>query len=133
MSNFIQVTPFMHVQDIDRAVYFFVDVLGFKALWHASSTYAYVERESIGIRILKASATEGEVPGPGTKAFRYYVDVKDVDTLYKEMKPRVDAMWNGQIHGPVDQEYGQREFMIVAPDGDLIVFGQSIFAMPSKS
>ncbi len=29
-----------------------------------------------------------------------------------------------------DQEYGQREFMVLAPDGDLVVFGQSIFEMP---
>jgi hypothetical protein len=28
--------------------------------------------------------------------------------------------------GPVDQQYGQRELMIRAPDGNLVVFGQAI-------
>jgi len=30
----------------------------------------------------------------------------------------------------VNQSYGQREFMVTAPDGDLVVFGQAIFEMP---
>jgi hypothetical protein len=28
--------------------------------------------------------------------------------------------------GPVNQEYNQREFMIRAPDGNVLVFGQAI-------
>lgn len=72
----------------------------------------------------------GERPGPGTRAFRYYIDVEDVDEVYAELKPRIDALWKGQVHGPVDQAYGQREFMVAAPDGDLVVFGQTIFEMP---
>jgi catechol 2,3-dioxygenase-like lactoylglutathione lyase family enzyme len=129
MGNFIRITPFMHVQDVDEAVHFFVDVLGFKAWIHAPG-YAYVQREAAAVRILKASQTPGEMPGPGTRAFRYYIDVEDVDGLYTELKPKIDALWKGQVHGPVDQEYGQREFMVTAPDGDLVVFGQSIFEMP---
>jgi hypothetical protein len=29
MSNFIQITPFMHVEDFEKALIFFNDVLGF--------------------------------------------------------------------------------------------------------
>lgn len=131
MGNFIRITPFMHVQDVDEAVHFFVDVLGFKAWIHVSD-YAYVQRETAAVRILKASQSPGEEQRPGNRAFRYYIDVEDVDTLYTELKPKVDALWKGQIHGPVDQKYGQRELMVKAPDGDLVVFGQSTFEMPLK-
>ena len=131
MANFIRITPFMHVADVDEAVRFFVDVLGFKA-WIHGRDYAYVQRETAGVRILKASNTPGEEQRPGTRAFRYYIDVEDVDGLYAELKPKIDALWKGQVHGPVDQEYGQREFMVRAPDGDLVVFGQSIFEMPVR-
>jgi catechol 2,3-dioxygenase-like lactoylglutathione lyase family enzyme len=125
MSNFIQITPFMHVQDVDEAVRFFVEVLGFTAHVHRQD-YAYVQREVAGVRILKASTSPGETPGPGTRAFRYYIDVRDVDAIYAEIKPRVEAWPGGKIHGPRDQGYGQREVMVLAPDGDLVVFGQAI-------
>ena len=49
MSNFIQITPFMNIDDIDRAVSFFTDVLGFKTLLRYPE-YAYLERESVGFR-----------------------------------------------------------------------------------
>jgi catechol 2,3-dioxygenase-like lactoylglutathione lyase family enzyme len=110
-------------------VRFFVDVLGFKAWVHAAD-YAYVQREVAAVRILRASTSPGEAPGPGTRAFRYYIDVEDVDAVYAELKPKVDAMPGGRIHGPVNQAYGQREIMMLAPDGDLVVFGQAIFEMP---
>ena len=129
MGNVVGITPFMHVADVDEAVRFFVDVLGFKAWIHVPG-YAYVQRETAGVRILRASQTPGEVPSPGTGTFRYYIDVEDVDGIYAELKPKIDALWGGQVHGPVNQEYGQREFMVTAPDGDLVVFGQSIFEMP---
>lgn len=130
MGNFIRITPFMHVADVDEAVRFFVDVLGFKAWVHARD-YAYVQRETAAVRILKASTSPGEEQAPGTRACRYYIDVEDVEAVYAELKPKIDALWKRRTHGPVDQEYGQREFMVEAPDGDLVVFGQSIFEMKS--
>jgi hypothetical protein len=30
------------------------------------------------------------------------------------------------VHGPADKEYGQRELLVRAPDGQLFVFGQAI-------
>ena len=33
MPNFLQITPFMHVPDIEAAVAFFRNVLGFEPLW----------------------------------------------------------------------------------------------------
>jgi catechol 2,3-dioxygenase-like lactoylglutathione lyase family enzyme len=123
MSNFIQITPFMHVPELEPAVAFFTDVLGFETLFRMSD-YAYVEREGAGIRILAGQGENGAPPG--NRRFCYYVDVRDVDALHAELGPRLDALSPGEVHGPVDQSYGQRELMIVAPDGNLIVFGQAI-------
>ena len=33
---------------------------------------------------------------------------------------------------PPDKSYGQRELLILAPDGDLVCFGQSISKMPTN-
>ena len=122
MTNFLQVTPFLHVPDIEAAIAFFVERLGFE-LKYRISNYAYLHRETVGIRMLELE--RGEAPS-NRRRFAHYVDVRDVDGLFAEMKPKLADLPPKDVHGPVDQEYGQREFMVVAPDGDLIVFGQAI-------
>ncbi len=123
MAHFIQVTPFMHVADLEGALAFFTGVLGFETQFRASN-YAYVHRETVGFRLL-----EGEGPQaapPGNRRFAYYIDVDDVDALYAELKPRLDALPAGDVHGPADKSYHQRELLVLAPDGNLIAFGQPI-------
>lgn len=122
-GNFIQVTPFMHVPDIDAALRFFEDILGFKTLYRAG-TYAYVQRETIGFRLLQ---NEGEDGAPaGNRRFSYYIDVRDVDALYAELKPKLDTLPAKDVHGPADKPYNQRELLVLAPDGNLIAFGHAI-------
>jgi hypothetical protein len=65
---------------------------------------------------------------PGNRRFAYYIDVRDVDGLYAELKPKLDTLANDDVYGPVDQSYGQRELLVLAPDGNLIAFGQQISA-----
>jgi catechol 2,3-dioxygenase-like lactoylglutathione lyase family enzyme len=122
-GNFIRVTPFMHVPDIEKAVSFFRDLLGFK-VWLQFRDYAYVQRETAAFRLLQNKGTDGAPPG--NRRFAYYIDVEDLDQLIEELKAKLDLLPKGDVHGPVDQEYGQRELMIVAPDGNLLVFGQEI-------
>ncbi len=125
MSNFIQVTPFMQVDDLERAVAFFTGILGFETRFRATN-YAYVHRETAGFRILEQTGTDGAPLG--NRRFAYYIDVRDVDRLYAELKPKLDTLPKGDVYGPVDQSYGQRELLVLAPDGNLLAFGQAINA-----
>jgi len=129
MPNFIRITPFMHVDDVPAAVAFFTGLCGFKA-WVVTPDYAYVQRETAAIRILRASQSAGEEVPPGNRRFLYYIDVEDIAAIVAELKPKLDAA-NIHTHGPVDQAYGQREFMVTAPDGNLLVFGQTVLEMPN--
>jgi len=122
-GNFIQVTPFMHVPDIDAAVRFFEDILGFKPLY-CESDYAYVHRETVGFRLLQNRGDDGAPPG--NRRFCYYIDVRDVDALYAELKPKLDTLPPRDVHGPADKPYKQRELLVLAPDGNLIAFGHAI-------
>ncbi len=131
-KNFIQTTSFMHVPlpEFAAAVAFFRDLLGFQeyVLVH---DYAYLEREGCGIRIW---GREHVADAPrGIRNFRYYFDVRDVDALFVELKPKLDNLPPGDVHGPANKPYGQRELLILAPDGDLVCFGQSISKMPTDS
>ena len=123
MGNFRQITPFMHVPDLAAAISFFEDVLGFRTCVRMRD-YAYLHRETVGMRLMQNHGRDGAPPG--NRRFAYYVDVDDVDALYRELKPKLDALPEGDVHGPADKEYGQRELLIVAPDGNLIAFGHAI-------
>jgi catechol 2,3-dioxygenase-like lactoylglutathione lyase family enzyme len=123
MSNFIRITPFMSVDNLDRAVHFFTEILGFTTYINAGG-YAYLQRETAGFRILEQRGEEAAPPG--TRRYAYYIDVKDVDQLYTELKPKLDTLPNGDVRGPIDREYGQRELLVLAPDGNLLAFGHSI-------
>jgi catechol 2,3-dioxygenase-like lactoylglutathione lyase family enzyme len=124
MTNFRQITPFMHVTDLKKAVTFFIDILGFEVLYRFGEGYAYLEREGCGMRILESHEPEGAPPG--NRRFCYYIDVRDVDALYAELKPKLDTLPKQDVHGPADKPYGQRELLVLAPDGNLLAFGAAI-------
>lgn len=63
---------------------------------------------------------------PGNRRFAYYFDVRDVDALHAELKPKLDTLPAGDVHGPADKHYGQRELLVLGPDGNLVTFGQAI-------
>ncbi len=113
----------MSVEVLEKALAFFVDLLDFEVQLRASD-YAYVHRETAGFRIWEQKGKY--VPPPGTRRFAYYIDVQDVDRLYAELKPKLDRLPAGEVHGPADKPYGQRELLLLAPDGNLLAFGHAL-------
>jgi catechol 2,3-dioxygenase-like lactoylglutathione lyase family enzyme len=122
MTQFEQVTPFLHVPDLQKALDFFTDILGFTVPFRQDG-YAYIHRETVGFRLLEA---EEDQAAAGRRRFAYYIDVRDVDALYAELKAKLDTLPPGDVHGPADKPYGQRELLVLAPDGELIVFGMEV-------
>ena len=121
MANLRHVTPFLRVPDIKAAISFFTDVLGFKVGFEGGG-YAYVWRDNVAFRMI-----EDEPQAPrGEGRYTSYVDVEDVDGLYAELKPKLDLLPPGHVCPPCDQDYGQREFTVIGPDGDIIAFGMGI-------
>ena len=124
MANTIQITPFMHVRELEPAVRFLEEVVGFRTVLRMHGVYAYMEREGAGLRVM---ARKDAILFPkDCGRFAYYIDVRDVDAVHAELKPRLDALPPGDVHGPADKDYGQRELIVRAPDGQLIVFGAEI-------
>ena len=121
MANLRDVTPFLRVPDIKAAIVFFTDTLGFKTGFEGGG-YAYVWRDNVAFRMIE------DKPLPPRDEGRYtsYIDVEDVDGLYAELKPKLDLLPAGHVCAPCDQDYGQREFTVIGPDGDIIAFGAAI-------
>jgi hypothetical protein len=64
MSNFSDVTPFMHLDNLDRALAFFTEILGFETPFRVAGC-AYVQRETVGFRILQPTGDDGAPPAIG--------------------------------------------------------------------
>lgn len=118
MSQMFRITPFMRVTDTDAAVAFFVGTLGFKIGFRAGD-YAYVFRDAVAFRII----ADAPLPPRGQGRYTSYIDVEDVDALFAELKPKLDLLPPNHVSPLCDQPYGQREFAVLGPDGDLIGFG----------
>jgi uncharacterized glyoxalase superfamily protein PhnB len=123
-ANTLQITPFMHVRELAPALAFLEDVLGFEARLRMGDEYAYVEREGAGIRVL--AREDAILFSPRTGRFAYYIDVRDVDSVYEALKDKLKGLAAEDVHGPADKPYGQRELIVRAPDNQLIVFGAEI-------
>lgn len=118
---FIQVTPFLGVAAMEPALAFYRDLLGFTV--HVDEGgYAYVERERVGMRLLQLDADALNPPG----CSHIYLDVRDVNARFAEYEARLRELPAGRWGPPKDQPYGQREFWVRDPDGNLVTFGQGI-------
>src|SRR5687768_5694880 len=123
MSNTLQITPFMHVRELESAVAF-LERLGFETILRIGRDYAYLEREGAGMRVL--ASRDAIVFPADCGRFAYYIDVRDVDEVQAGLKEVLASLPAGDVHGPADKDYGQRELIVRAPDGQLLVFGAAI-------
>lgn len=123
-TNSFQITPFMHVDDLEGTLRFFTDILGFSVVINFAN-YAYLDREGVGLRVLSHKDCPEEV-GVAHGGFAYYIDVRDLSVVQDQIGEKLATLPEGNVLGPIDQPHGQRELIIRVPDGNLLVFGQAI-------
>jgi len=111
------ISPIVYVCDLDRAIDFYVRVLGFH-VGASMEGYAYIVREGVAIRLITSS-------GDSSRSEQScYICVENIDELYAELKPQLDLLAEGRVKPPFDQPYGQREFHVIDEDDLLIFFGE---------
>ncbi len=123
MANIQQITPVIHVPDFTAAMDFLTRVLGFRVVFQMSS-YAYLEWEGAALRLLEAH--HGVGASHQEARMTVYLDVADVDAMYGSLRERLATLPVGDVKGPVDQPWGQRELWVRMPDGHWMAFGQAI-------
>lgn len=113
-SRFETVTPRFPVTDVERALVFYIDQLGFKLGWKWGNpiTHGNVCRDSVSLDLI--SMPEGRC---GTAMA--YIRLSDVDSYFSELKRR-----NLDLNEPGDKPYGMRDFEVVDPDGNHLAFGE---------
>ncbi|MEX1139681.1 MAG: VOC family protein [Bacteroidota bacterium] len=123
MSKIRQITPFLHVPNLQQALVLLCDVLQFEVTY-TEPGYAYLELEGVGLRVLEEP---GRTINPDAKArMTVYIDSSDVDALYERFRPKLSGLPKKDVEPPTDKSWKQREFMVRLPDGDWIAFGQPV-------
>jgi hypothetical protein len=52
-----------------------------------------------------------------------YIDVDDVNALYDELRAGLATLPEGDVVGPMDEPWKQRELHVRLPDGDWLALG----------
>ena len=115
-----QLTPFVPVRNVEAAVRFYETVLGFQCTARRDG-YAHLKRDEVALRIISAAAGK-DMDSPDSQV-HLYVDVDDVDKLYRDLKKGLSELPENRLRPLFNTAYGQREFHVIDNDVTLISFG----------
>lgn len=115
---FHSVMPSLPVADMERAVAFYLDSLGFSLSFRNGSNFVLVARDGVQLGLIAVNVS-GVPAGHG----RCYCRLSSgIDALYSDYRSRDVSI----LHELRNESYGMREFMIADPDRNEINFGQPI-------
>ena len=122
MAALTRIAPVLIVPDVQEALDFYRDKLGFEVeQWDpAPATYGYAHRDDCSIHL-----AQGEQPRPNSEIvqpdlFDVYITVDDVVGLYEELLGRGADL----LHEPIERPWRMREIRVQDPFGYILAFGQ---------
>jgi catechol 2,3-dioxygenase-like lactoylglutathione lyase family enzyme len=114
--RFESVTPRIPVPDIESALAFYIDLLGFDLAWKWGEplTHAGICRDSVSLDLI--------VVPPGRQGTAMaYIRLERIDAYYTELRAR-----NVTTSGIGNRAYGLRDFEVVDPSGNRLAFGEPL-------
>ena len=120
MQKIFQITPFLHVPDMQEALTFFCDLLTFE-LRARHTNYAYIDLAGCGLRLLEEPSRR--LQADGKPRVTVYIDVTDIDAVHATLGPALANLPPDRVEPLKNMPYGQREFQVRMPDGDWLNFG----------
>jgi catechol 2,3-dioxygenase-like lactoylglutathione lyase family enzyme len=113
-------SPILPVEEIDRSVAFYTEVLRFEVKSH-SPNYAILTKGNGSIILTRAESPSVMDDVMGHMSF--YLEVDAIEPLWAHVSQFKERY---KTREPFDREYGMREFHIIDPDGCLIFVGEPI-------
>jgi catechol 2,3-dioxygenase-like lactoylglutathione lyase family enzyme len=135
MSTVPPVVPELDVADFPRSVSFYVDILGFRVrIERPEERFAYLTRGPVHLMLEQA-----EGPGrrfrtapleyPFGRGMNLQIEVPDVDRLHAQAlraAAAIDIPLEERWFRRGDEETGNRQFVVIDPDGYLLRFFTSV-------
>ena len=114
----LSATPVVHVSDFNRALDYYINVLGFSEDFKLEA-YAGLLLDDVLIYIC-GPANQGIQKAPGQTLFCIHCD--EVDTYFVTISKKGALI----LGPPTDRYYGIRDFAVNDPDGNTLVFGADL-------
>jgi len=102
--------PILRVDDIEKSLRFYVNILGFRNADWGSADFTCISREGTCIYLCRGDQGRGGA--------WVWVGVEDAEKLHNELKAR-----GVQIRGPLVNHSWALEFQIEDPDGNVLRLG----------
>ncbi|WP_298716556.1 glyoxalase superfamily protein [Chitinophaga sp.] len=119
------IIPIFQVSDLNAAVAFYTNVLGFSVDFEFGSVVG-IRHGAIQIHLSgPASAGNKKAVGEG----HVYIFCNEVDDYYDEIR----AKGANAFIPPGDRPYNVRDFAVKDADGNILAFGKSTYAGPNTS
>ncbi len=125
MATLTGVSPVLLVSDVERAVAYWRDRLGFECdVYGAPPNFVVATRDDATVLMALCDDPAKIVPNWRIvdKVWNAYIRVDDVDAIYAEVQER----GAGIDYTLYDAPSGMREFGVQDPDGHDIAFGQRL-------
>jgi uncharacterized glyoxalase superfamily protein PhnB len=121
MTQFKSIMPVLKVADMQRAVAFYTEVLGFGICWQAANDgggeNCMLEASATNL-LLTTGSQFGDKPPEFTGTLYFQMD--GVRDFFAKIGSKAEVVW------PLDvMEYGQIEFGIRDPDGYVLAFAEA--------
>ena len=109
------------VDDVDKAIEFYTQRLGFELEMHPAPGFARLRRGDLALMLnapgaggAGQSSSAGDVPSPGGWA-RFQLEVRDLDAVVNDLKSN-----GGRIRTDIVQGNGGRQAIIEDPAGNAV-------------
>ncbi len=128
-TSFKKLTPNMMVEDVNRTINFYKDLLGFELLANVPEegqfAWAMMKRDGMEIMFQSRASLEEEIPALKQRdiggALTLYIEVEDVKELYTHLKESVTIVQD--MHTTF---YGAQEFAIQDCNGLVLSFAETM-------
>ncbi len=133
--KFARLVPELIVSDIGRSVEFYTRLLGFDVMFdRPEERFAYLDRQGAQLMLEQPSNRAfllGDLQFPYGRGMNLQIDVDDLDVLYDSVVKaggRLALPLEEKWYRVGDDSFGQRQFVVVDPDGYLLRFCQPVDA-----
>ncbi len=134
-----KIVPELYCSDFPRSLHFYAEVLGFNVRYvRQEERFAYLDLAGATLMIEQTveetrTLVAGDLDYPFGRGINLQISIDDVDALYT----RVQAA-GSRIFLPLEErwyrhhaeEVGNRQFVVMDPDGYLLRFAQDLGARP---
>ena len=118
--NVKALTPQLRTTDLDGAVRFYTETLGFELAFRYEDFYAGVGAGGFLLHLKLSDTTDPSVPFVRGEHLHLHITVDDLDGMFERVKAGSVTV----VEEPTDREWGLRECVIEDLDGHTLYFAQ---------